>query len=110
MKGKTHWDVKHKPYVSETSKQGYLAKAVQSFYSNPKVVKNDDKALNAAINMAKRCYDKAEEGQLDNIVENPKKTVPYCRRWSQTESTQASRCFVRMVCRCTDIFKCTIAT
>ena len=73
MKGKTHWDVKHKPHVSETSKQGYLAKAVQSFYSNPKVVKNDDKALNAAIKMAKRCYDKAEGGQLDNIVENPKK-------------------------------------
>ena len=75
MKGKIHWDAKHKPHVPETSKQGYLAKAVQSFYSSPKVVKNDDKALNATIKMAKRCYDKAEEGQLDNIVENPRRCI-----------------------------------
>ena len=73
MKGKTHWDVKRKRHVPDTPKQGYLAKAVRSFYFNLKEVKNDDKALNAAIKMAKRCYDKVEEGQLDNIAENPKK-------------------------------------
>ena len=53
MKGDTHWDTKRKQYVPDTPKQGYLVKEVRSFYSNLKGAKNDDKALNAAIKMAK---------------------------------------------------------
>ena len=82
----------------------------EKFHWDAKRNDNDKKALNAAIKMAKICYDKAEDGQLDNIVENPKKTVPCCRRWWQNKSNRPSRCFVRMICRCTDIFKCTITT
>ena len=83
MKGKTHWNAKRKQHVPNTPKQGYYAKAVRSFYSNLTEVKNDDKDLNAALKMAKRCYDKTEEGQLDNIIDSLKKTVPCCKRWSQ---------------------------
>ena len=53
MKGDTHWDTKRKQDVPDTPKQGYLVKEVRSFYSNLKGAKNDDKALNAAIKMAK---------------------------------------------------------
>ena len=52
-KGDTNWDAKRKQYVPDTPKQGYLVKEVRSFYSNLKGAKNDDKALNAAIKMAK---------------------------------------------------------
>lgn len=57
--------------------------------------------------MAKRCYNKADKGQLNNI--KSKKTVQCCRKGLQNESIQASHYFVWIVSGCTEIFKCAIA-
>ena len=34
LKDKTHWDTKRKCHVPDQPKQGYLTRAVRSFYSN----------------------------------------------------------------------------
>ena len=43
LKGKTHWDSKRKRHVPDLPKQGYVTKAVRSFYSNLKNAKSDSK-------------------------------------------------------------------
>ena len=41
MKGKYHWHVKIKRYVTDTLKQGYVMKEKRELYSNMKIVKSD---------------------------------------------------------------------
>ena len=100
MKGKTHWDAKRKRHVPDTRKvSGIFQRRALILFQH----KSDEKwwqSLKCFYKMAKRCYNKAEERKLDNIVENPKKQF-CCRRSLQNESSRAWRCFVRMVCKCT---------
>ena len=54
MRGKTHWDPKRKRHVQDTPKQGYLAKAVRSFYVNLKDVLSNSQEMKNACKVAKR--------------------------------------------------------
>ena len=68
MRGKTHWDPKRKRHVEDTPKQGYLAKAVRSFYINLKDVLSNSQEMRSACKVAKRCYEKLENGGFEDGV------------------------------------------
>ena len=54
ISGKNDWDPKGKR--NDTPEQGYLTKAVQSFYVNLKDVLTDSQEMKNARKLAKRCY------------------------------------------------------
>ena len=56
ISGKSDWDPKGKRNVQDTPEQGYLTKAVQSFYVNLKDVLTDSQEMKNARKLAKRCY------------------------------------------------------
>ena len=60
LKGKTHWDAKRKCHVPDQPKQGYLTRAVRSFYF--------DLEIKYACKLAKRCYEKLEKGDFEEGV------------------------------------------
>ena len=58
LQEKTHYDYKRKKHVPIKPKQGFLATAVQEFYSNLANVKHDDNNISKALKFAKRLYEK----------------------------------------------------
>ena len=72
MRGKTHWDPKRKRHVQDTPKQGYLTKAVRSFYVNLKDALSDSQEMKNACKVAKRCYEKLENGDFEDGVSRKK--------------------------------------
>ena len=66
LKGKTHYDYKRKRHVSDQPKQGYVTAAVQSFYSDLKNSKSDSQEMKNVCKLAKRCYEKLEQGDFED--------------------------------------------
>ena len=66
LKGKTHYDYKRKRHVPDQPKQGYVTAAVRSFYSNLKNSKSDSQEMKNACKLAKRCYEKLEQGDFED--------------------------------------------
>ena len=66
LKGKTHWDAKRKCHVTDQPKQGYLTRAVRSFYSNLSGAKSDSQEIKNACKLAKRCYEKLKRGDSED--------------------------------------------
>ena len=64
---KNDWDPKEKHHVQDASKQGYLTKAIQSFYVNLKDALSDSKEMKNACKLAKCCYQKLKSGDLDVV-------------------------------------------
>ena len=65
-------DPKRKRRVQDTPKQDYLKKAVRSFSVNLKDALSDSQEMKNAYNIAKRCYEKLESGDLDDCVSKRK--------------------------------------
>ena len=59
---------KEKRLFQDTPKQGYLTKAVESFYVNMKDALSDSQDVKNASKVAKRCYAKLESGDLDGVL------------------------------------------
>uniref|UniRef100_A0A0L8GRU9 Histone-lysine N-methyltransferase SETMAR n=1 Tax=Octopus bimaculoides TaxID=37653 RepID=A0A0L8GRU9_OCTBM len=74
MKEKTHWNIKRKRHVSDTSKQEYLTKAVPVFYSSLAGVENSDRLCDSAVKVAKRCYEKYLKDKLDSAENKSEET------------------------------------
>ena len=68
MRGITHWDPKRKRHIQDTPKQGYLAKVARSFYVNLKDDLSNSQEEKNAFNVAKRCYEKLENGDFEDGV------------------------------------------
>ena len=67
-RAKTHWDAKRKCHVPDQPKQGYLTRAVRSFYSNLSETKPDSPEIKNACILAKRCNEKLEKGDFEDGV------------------------------------------
>ena len=68
MRGKTYWDPKRERHVKDAPKQGYLAKAVRSFYVNLKDVLSNSEEMKNACKVGKSCYGKLDNGDFEDGV------------------------------------------
>ena len=58
LKGKTQYDAKRKKFVIQTLRQGFLATAVRTFYSDLANAEHNESNLEKALTFAKRCHEK----------------------------------------------------
>ena len=64
-----------KKHTKPTPREGYLARAVRTFYSDLKNIKHDDPNLKSAIKLGKRCYeDMMKKEKTCEIETQPSKT------------------------------------
>ena len=79
LKDKTHYDYKRKRHVPDQPEQGYVTAAVHSFYSNLKNSKSDSQEMKNACKLAKRCYEKLEQGNFEDGASSKKYRAPEVR-------------------------------
>ena len=85
LKGKTQLGLlMENVIVSYQLKQGYLTRAVPSFYSNLNEAKSDSQEIKNACKLPKRCYEKLEKGNFEEGV--ALKKVSYYRWWPKISS------------------------
>ena len=69
-----NYNEKRKKHTNQTPREGYVAKAVRKFYEDLKNAKHNDRNLEAAIKLGKRCYQQITESKGEVTIDEPSKS------------------------------------
>ena len=69
-----NYNEKRKKPTNQTPREGYVAKEVREFYEDLKNAKHNDRNLEAAIKLGKRCYQQITENKGDVTIDEPSKS------------------------------------